>query len=152
VEQRWQGAAWSGPQVSSNIVIDRDTGVQPAWDGTALRAATVAHTAILILARDPSGWHVDPGAFAGPAPETDRAPALAWGGDRYYLMFRGVGATHVMRIDMTDASGRFALPALQDNIWAAAPAAPGLFYDAALGSLRMVKPGLSSELQIWPYA
>jgi hypothetical protein len=104
------------------------------------------------LRRGATGWQVIPDAFAADRPQSDRAPALAYGSDRFYLMFRGVGASHVMRIDMTDSSGRFALPALQDNIWAAAPAAPGLFYDDVGSNLRMVKPHIDNALLIWPYA
>jgi hypothetical protein len=152
IEQRWQGTTWSGPQIAAGITVDRDTGAQPAFDGTNLRAAIVSSGAVTILDRDASGWHVDSGAFVGDRRQSDRAPALAWGDGRWYLMFRGVGATHVMLMDMTDASGRFNLLALQDNIWAAAPAAPGLFFDPNGGNLRMVKPGLTNEILIWPYA
>jgi hypothetical protein len=153
VEQRYDGMSWSGPALQPGITVDRGTGAQPAQGPTEMRAAIVSDGWVTILRRGATSWEVVTDAFAGERPQSDRAPALAWGGDRFYLMFRGVGATHVMRIDMTDASGRFALPALQDNIWAAAPAAPFLFYDAMGGAnLRMVKPGLSSELLIWPYA
>lgn len=162
-ELHWSGS-WSPPAAVPGIVVTPSTGVSLALgtignDATpVLRAATVSGGRVTILRRDPGGWRSEPDAFTTETPDTDRAPTIAYAPGapgtpaRFYLMFRGVGATHVMRMDMTDRDGRFALPALQDNIWSAASAPPGLLYDPVGGNLRMARPGINQELLIWPYA
>src|SRR5262249_3448714 len=81
VEQRFDGASWSAPAVQSSIAVDRDTGASPASSPTEMWAATVSNRLVTILRRDTTGWQVIPAAFAADGPQSDRAPALAWGRD-----------------------------------------------------------------------
>jgi hypothetical protein len=161
IERRWDGA-WSPPRpVAPGVVVTRGTGVALA-EGVigaetvaTVRAAVVTGGFVTLLRRDGAGeWTVEPDAFATARPETDRSPGLTYapGPRQFMLMFRGVGATHVMRVDLTDASGRFAFPALQDNIWSASTVGPGLYYDARGDNVRMARTDGFGRLHIWPYA
>jgi hypothetical protein len=164
-EQRLSPAGWAAPVATPELLITAGTGVALARgtlgrDGAeVLRAATVIDGRVAILRREAAGWRVEPDAFTTEPPETDRAPGLAFAPadpgvafGRYYLVLRGVGISHVMRIDLTDADGRFAMPALQDNIWSTSTVGPTLLYDEVAGHIKLARTGGVGELLIWPYA